>query len=138
MCVAQVCRGAHEPIDLPSLEGKSRLQLAGIFPGLVNRIEKWRGWKEVYLTFDDNGQLKGLAFLPKKPLSGKKLKQALSESLLIDTSQAQYFRSPAMSGYSFKSGPIRMVNLVVVDSNAKEISVRQIGIFYRAGSRKSE
>ena len=119
--------GASSSIDVADLKGKTRRQLAGVFPGTASDLDNWRGWKHVRLDFNGKGRLAALTFTAASALLEAEAKALLTQRFRIRPSEAHYFAAPVVHGYRVLPGAIRTINFTPIPR------ISQIAIFFNIG-----
>lgn len=107
------------------LIGKTRSEIASVFPGSGKRLEQWNGWKTVTLFFNVRGELVTLTLQPAAPITEQHADEAV-RGLGLNVDRADFFAAATERGYSDMAGPIRTVSYQV---DGDEVTA--IGIFSR-------
>ena len=130
--IAAQSGGSRTPIDVPSLRGKTRVQLQTVFPGKANQLEGWRGWQQVRLESNATGRLAAITFTPTSTMSEAEATTILKDRFKIQLQATAYVAAPAAHAWRNMTGPIRTINLFKADGPGYRVS--DISIFYNIGS----
>jgi hypothetical protein len=103
-----VALSAQSTVNVVDLIGKSRAEIATVFPGTTMMLTRWRGWQAAWIVPDRNGRFLGLILSPRTPLSELDAEDAV-RALGISVERRHYFAGPTEHGYSDMAGPIRTV-----------------------------
>jgi hypothetical protein len=118
-------------LDLPKLRGKTRAELADIFPGTEDALDGWNGFKRIHLRFTPkHGKLAAVFLIPETPLSERNANWILTRNMGIALPADKSRVSTSSILYRNLDGPIRTVNLIDVDWNSKNMEIGWIGVFY--------
>lgn len=132
-------KGYGEQLDVLSLYGKRPSELTKLFPGATNaeaekswKVDDWRGWKTVSLSFNAKRKLTSISFIPSKPLSEQEAKGILLKDFRLPLPQENQVNAPALIAYRNMKGKIKTVNLSYVDWKTDK-RIGEIGIFFQLG-----
>ena len=118
-------------LEVESLYGKSHSELKRVFPTLSgSEVENWDSWETVYLTFNENGHLASISFIPMQPLSEKEAKRIVKEDFELELPSSNEVRVPAGVMYRNMVGKVRTVNFHTVDLRKNDCRIEEIGIYF--------
>ena len=116
-----------KPVDFVSLMGKTRAQIASVFPGTGEVVESWNGWARAYLAFNAKGRLVSVNLEPRAPISEAEAENAV-RGFGVTVDRRKYVAAPAVHAYSDMNGPIKTVNYLIERGR-----VTTVGIFSSIG-----
>src|SRR5690606_35742885 len=111
-------------VTVEDILGKSRAELAHVFPGTSYEVRNWKGWRAVLLVPDRFGRVVSLVLEPSSPITEQDAEAALRR-LGVSVGSGSYFASRAERGYSDMEGAIRTVTYSLEGDDR----VSRIGIF---------
>ena len=127
-------------LDLSSLYGKRPAELKATFPTLSTaksggsaKIENWKGWEAVYLSFNSTGRLVSISFNPKTPMQEVDAKRILKDNFGVSLPKSNEKRALALIAYRNMKGKIETVNLSFVDWKKKDKRIKEVGVFFNLG-----